>query len=93
MKFSFIELLLLFISLYLLFTVFKLDGRIKGLKYTIDRISKQLNVPENPINKELRELLKQGEDVKAVKIVRETLGLSLIEAKQYVDALDHSEGT
>ncbi|QQK79515.1 hypothetical protein HUG20_06265 [Salicibibacter cibi] len=87
MEFNFIEILLLIIGLYLLFTVIKLDGRLKGLKYTLDQISEQVNIPENPINDELRKLIKDGEDVKAVKKVRETLGLSLVEGKQYVDAL------
>lgn len=94
MEFNFIEMLLLFIGAYLLLLVGKIDSRIKknetqikGIKYTLDQISKQVDVPENPINKELRQLLNEGNDVKAVKRVRETLGLSLLEAKQYVDAL------
>ncbi|WP_326097995.1 ribosomal protein L7/L12 [Paenibacillus lautus] len=32
-----------------------------------------------------------GQDIKAIKIVREELGLSLIEAKQYVDAIKYGE--
>lgn len=94
MEFNFIEMLLLFIGAYLLLLVGKIDSRIKknetqikGIKYTLDQISKQVDVPENPINKELRQLINEGNDVKAVKRVRETLGLSLLEAKQYVDAL------
>lgn len=94
MEFNFIEILLLFIGVYLLFLVGKIDSRInkidnhiKGIKYTLDQISKQVDVPENPINKDLRQLLNEGNDVKAVKRARETLGLSLLEAKQYVDAL------
>ncbi|MCH1626745.1 hypothetical protein [Fredinandcohnia quinoae] len=87
MEYNFVEVLILFIAVYLLFTVIKLDGRVKGLKYTLDQISKQTDVPEMPINNELRQLLNEGNDVKAVKRVRETLGLSLVEAKQYVDAL------
>ena len=87
MEFNFVEVLILFIGIYLLFTVIKLEGRVKGLKYTLDQIYQQTDIPENPINNELRQLLNAGNDVKAVKRVREMLGLSLVEAKQYVDAL------
>lgn len=87
MEFNIIDVLILFICIYLLASVIQLNGRIKGLVYTLDQISKQIDVPESPINKELRQLLNEGNDVKAVKRVRETLGLSLIEGKQYVDAL------
>ena len=87
MEFNIIYGLLLFICIYLFYTVMKLNSRVKGLEYTLQQISKQIDVPESPINNELRQILKEGNDVKAVKRVRETLGLSLIEAKQYIDVL------
>ena len=87
MGFNIVGGLLLLIFIYLLTTVDKLKGRVKGLEYTLEHISNQMNVPENPINNELRQLIKEGNDVKAVKRVRETLGLSLIEGKQYIDVL------
>ena len=87
MEFNFVEVLTLFIVLYLFFTVIKLNGQVKGLKYTLDQVSKKTGIHKNPIDTELKELLNEGNDVKAVKRVRETLGLSLIEAKQYIDAL------
>lgn len=87
MEFNIFDVLILFICIYLLASVIQLNGRIKGLVYALDQISKQIDVPESPINNELRQLLNEGNDVKAVKRVRETLGLSLIEGKQYVDAL------
>lgn len=59
----------------------------KGIKYTLDQISKQIHIPESPINDELRDMIHDGNDMKAIKKVRETLGLSLLEGKQYVDAL------
>ncbi|ATP39931.1 hypothetical protein CSE16_07635 [Solibacillus sp. R5-41] len=86
MEFYIVNILILFICLYLFSTVNKLNSRVKGLEYTLEQISKQVHVPES-INNELRQLLKEGNDVKAVKRVRETLGLSLIEAKQYIDVL------
>lgn len=87
MEFNFVEVFILFICIYILSTVIKLNGRVKGLKYTLDQISKQIDVPEKPINNELRQLLNEGNDIEAVKRVRETLGLSLVEAKQCIDAL------
>ncbi|MEK4425626.1 hypothetical protein [Solibacillus sp. FSL K6-1523] len=87
MGINIIDVLILFICIYLLVSVIKLNGRIKGLEHVIDRISRHIDVPEISINTELRQLLNEDNDVKAVKRVRETLGLSLIEAKQYVDAL------
>jgi len=50
----------------------------KSMQYTLDQFTKHLGLPDNPINDELRELIKAGEDVKAVKKARETLGLSLL---------------
>jgi len=66
----------------------KMESQIKGFKYTLEQISKQVDVPENPVNKELRQLLKEDKEVQAVKKARETLGLSLLEAKQYIDAIN-----
>ena len=88
MDFDFyIVVALILFCLYLLSTVNKLNSRVKGLEYTLEQMSKQVDVPENPINDELRQMLIEGNDVKAVKKVRETLGLSLIEGKQYIDVL------
>lgn len=87
MDIGFIEMLLLVIGFYLVFTVVKLNERVKGMRYTLDIITKKVGIPENPVNDELRELINDGDDVKAIKMARETLGLSLVEGKQYVDAL------
>ena len=76
-----------FIIIYLSVKLDKLEGRIKRMQYTLDQLTKQLGLPENPINDELRKLIKEGEDVKAVKKARETLGLSLLEGKNYIDKL------
>ena len=77
----------LFTCIYLLSTVNKLNNRVKGLEYTLEQMSKQVDIPENPINNELRQMLIEGNDIKAVKRVRETLGLTLLEAKKYIDVL------
>ena len=90
MELNFMTILLLLISGFLLYLVGKMEkmeNDIKGIKSTVDQISKQVGVPEDPVNEELRQLLDEGNDVKAVKRARETLGLSLVEAKRYIDAL------
>lgn len=87
MGLTFFEILLLVIGLYLVTKVVALEGQIRGMKYTLNELAKHSDIPENPINDELRDLLNEGEEVKAVKLVRETLGLTLLEAKQYTDRL------
>ncbi|MBR7554091.1 hypothetical protein ACFFJI_04925 [Allobacillus sp. GCM10007491] len=64
-----------------------LETRIKSLKFTLDQVTSHVDVPEHPINEKLRVLLKEGKEVQAVKEVRQAFGLSLLEAKQYVDGL------
>ena len=87
MEINIVVVVLALLCIYLLSTIMGLNSRVKGLEYRLEQISKQMGLPEMPINNELRQLIKEGNDVKAVKKVRETLGFSLIEAKQYVDAL------
>ncbi|WP_079529663.1 hypothetical protein [Halobacillus hunanensis] len=87
MVFDYLDLALLAGIVYLLRKIIDLDGRVKGLKYTLNQVTNHMTLPENPINDELRELIAEGEDIKAIKRTRETLGLSLIEGKKYVDDL------
>ncbi|GGF13572.1 hypothetical protein GCM10010954_10370 [Halobacillus andaensis] len=47
----------------------------------------EIKIPDDPINRKLCALLNEGKDGKAVKLERETFGLSLIESKHYVDVL------
>jgi hypothetical protein len=74
-------------NLYLVVKGEKLEGRIKGVKYSLDQVAIQFKIAENPIDEDLRRLSKERKDVQAVKVARETLGLSLIEGKKYVNAL------
>jgi len=87
MGLSFFDILLLVIALYLVTKVSALEGQVKGMKHTLNELAKHSNLPEDPINDKVRTLLDEGEDVKAVKLVRETWGLTLLEAKQYTDKL------
>lgn len=56
----------------------------KQQQNTLNQIANQLGIPEPPVHDHVRQLLADGQDIKAIKIVREELGLSLVEAKQYV---------
>ncbi|RKL67223.1 hypothetical protein CR203_11990 [Salipaludibacillus neizhouensis] len=80
-----------FMVIYLIIMVLTLEGRIRGLKYSLDQLKNQTVMSENPVDEELRELIEEGKDVKAVKKARETLGLSLLEGKRYIDKLKLSD--
>ncbi|ASK63884.1 hypothetical protein CFK37_17825 [Virgibacillus phasianinus] len=75
------------VVIYLLIKVISLEGRIKGMKYTLNQLANQSEISEGPIDDELHKLLREGKDVKAVKRVREAKGLSLVEGKKYIDEL------
>ncbi|WP_404405773.1 hypothetical protein [Jeotgalibacillus malaysiensis] len=95
MEFNLIELITLAVVVYLLSTIFRLEQRVKTLNYKVDQLSSHSDVTEEELYQELHQELKglihQGKDVQAVKRVRETKGLSLVEAKQYVDTFKLNE--
>ncbi len=64
-----------------------LSGRMKSMHNQLNRMAQHMDLPEHPIIDELRELMKEGKMVEAVKKAREEFGLSLLEAKEYVDGL------
>ena len=84
----FIPILLVFIGfLHCIQRIQSLEAKVKFLQSTLDQISGPDSRPEPAVNDELRTLIQQGNTTAAVKRVRETMGLSLLEAKQYVDRL------
>ncbi|WP_096439307.1 hypothetical protein [Alteribacter populi] len=87
MEYSFLEIVIFVGVIILLFKVISIDNSIKGIKYNLAQIANKVQVSDKPINDELRSLIKEGKDEKAVKVAKETLGMSLVEAKQYIDAL------
>lgn len=64
-----------------------LENEVKGLRNLLNRMAQHMDMPEHSVNERLRELVKDGRRVQAVKEAREAMGLSLVEAKQYVDGL------
>ncbi|CEG22421.1 hypothetical protein BN1080_01349 [Planococcus massiliensis] len=64
-----------------------MEKQMAAMRKTIDALRKGGPVEDPKVDAELRELLAQGKDVQAVKLAREYLGLSLLDAKNYVDSL------
>ncbi|MBM7579118.1 hypothetical protein [Jeotgalibacillus terrae] len=95
MEFNFIEIITLVAVIYLLSTIFRLEQRVKTLDYKVEQLSAHTDITEEglyeELHQELKVLIHQGKDVQAVKRVRETKGLSLLEAKQYIDTLKLKE--
>lgn len=85
------QTLLLIVVALLLVSVFtamqRMEGRMRGLQYSVDHLARHIDVSEYPANSELRELIGEGKNVEAVRRTRETLQLSMVDAKRYVDAL------
>ncbi|MEE1132597.1 MAG: hypothetical protein UHX00_13330 [Caryophanon sp.] len=77
------------IIVYLVMSNMSLRNRLHVIEKRVAQMTKQLPEPpfESEIEGELLLLLKQGEDVRAVKRIREVTELSLIDAKRYVDEL------
>ncbi|GAB6928811.1 hypothetical protein JCM10914A_27940 [Paenibacillus sp. JCM 10914] len=86
---EFVILIILIVLVGLMFSsrMTAMEKRMNQQQFTLNQIASQLEVPEHPVNEEVRTLLADGQEVRAIKLVREQLGLSLIEAKQYVDAV------
>ncbi|HEK9099963.1 hypothetical protein KFD70_10025 [Bacillus pfraonensis] len=65
------------------------DARLKRIETRLELIVKQMGIREvePEINHELRQLVRDGKTIAAIKKAREAFGYSLLEAKEYVDAL------
>ncbi|EEL50046.1 hypothetical protein [Bacillus cereus] len=65
------------------------DARLKHIEARLELITKEMGIREvePEINHELKQLVKDGKTITAIKKVREKFGYSLLEAKEYVDAL------
>lgn len=86
----YIIILIILLGLLIGFYQLKLresKNEVKRLKSSLDHAMNQGDGSEHPINHELRKLLKEDKKIKAIKKVREALGLSLAEAKEYVENL------
>lgn len=90
MEITYIGIIVLLV-VYLFIVVNKLNilkARVKSMEITLNQVANHVDMPEHPVNEELRLLVREGKEVKAVKKAREVFGFSLIEGKKYVDSLD-----
>ena len=77
----------LIIIIYLMFKVVSLETRVKQLQSKLKQASKQPIESDHAMDDDLRDLIREGKDIKAVKRAREVFGLSLLEGKEYIDKL------
>ncbi len=60
---------------------------IKRTNSILEKIAKQIGVPEPPVDDEIKTLIAEGNKIKAIKRYREITGVGLKEAKDYIDKL------
>lgn len=84
----------IFVGVELLFALFLLINKINSLEKNVtymnlilNRVAKQVGVPKPSFDDELRTLIALGKKILAIKELRKSTGLSLREAKDYVDKL------
>lgn len=65
----------------------QLRNDIKQTNSVLEKIAKQLGVPEPPVDDEIKTLVAEGKKIRAIKRYREITGVGLKEAKDYVDKL------
>lgn len=82
------------ILLILVSIISQLRDDIKRMKLTLDNIGKKIGIPDiltEEIKEELKTLVAEGKNVKAIKKYRIVTGLGLKESKEYVDKLSNHE--
>lgn len=60
---------------------------IKRTNTILEKIAKQIGVPEPPVDEELKSLISDGQKIRAIKRYRDFTGVGLKEAKDYIDNL------
>lgn len=86
MEWSMIFFILSMVSI-LIFRAIHLENKVKSLENRLGRIEREVDLPEHPVYKDIRENIRLGKEAQAVKLARQTFGISLIEGKQLVDEL------
>lgn len=79
----------LFVCLYTVISSF--EKKLNKIEMKMDKIAEKLGINEetlsDEVQKEIEELVKQGNLVRAIKIYRLETGVGLKEAKEYIDEL------
>lgn len=65
---SLVDLMIVLLLLYVIMQFWRIQSQLKGLRHTLGEIAKKIDIPEHPVNDQLRELLREGKDVEAVKL-------------------------
>lgn len=85
------KMLLAIMGVLLLFSIsnaiVQLRGDVRRINSVLEKIAKQIGVPEPPVDGEIKALIAEGKKVTAVKRYRDITGVGLKEAKDYVDKL------
>ncbi len=65
----------------------QLRNEIKRTNTILEKIAKQIGVPEPPVDSVIRNLVAEGKKIEAIKRYREITGVGLKEAKDYIDSI------
>lgn len=68
-------------------SISKLRSDIKKTNLILDKITKQIGIPEEDIDGEIKTFVSEGNKIKAIKRYRDISGAGLKEAKEYIDNL------
>lgn len=68
-----------------------LEVRMKHMSKRIEQLEAEVTLEEPAINGELRRLIAEGQEIRAIKAARVAFGYSLLEAKQYIDGLKEND--
>jgi len=69
-------------------SISQLRNEIKRTNSILDKIAKQIGVPEPPVDSVIRDLVTEGKKIQAIKRYREITGVGLKEAKDYIDSIE-----
>ncbi|MPQ44507.1 ribosomal protein L7/L12 [Clostridium tarantellae] len=74
--------------LWLVSSISMIKNDIKGINIKLNRILKETEITKD-LTDELKNLISQGKKVEAIKKYRNTTGIGLKEAKDFIDSLDN----
>ncbi|MCG0240074.1 MAG: hypothetical protein L6E13_13075 [Firmicutes bacterium] len=64
-----------------------LERRVRHTQELLRQVAERLGLPEDPLAAEIRELVARGKTVEAIQRVCKVRGLTLKEAKEFVDSI------
>lgn len=71
----------------ILSSINQLQNDVKHTNKILEKIAKQIGVPEPPVDAEINALVLEGKKIQAIKLYRQATGLGLKEAKEHIDLL------